>query len=132
MSTNSALTDLPIRAFPTAQHFESFLEDEHSTAPGIYLKFAKKSSGIATVTPSEAVETALCFGWIDGRANSIDECWFTVRYTPRRKKSIWSQKNVQTVTRLIEEGRMRPAGHAAVNAAKSDGSWQRAYAGPAT
>ena len=130
--TKPAPKDLPIRAFLSAQDLESFLDREHITAPGFYLKLAKKSSGIVSVTASEAVETALCFGWIDGRANSIDESWYTVRYTPRRQKSIWSQKNVQTVTRLIEAGRMRPAGIAAVNAAKADGRWERAYAGPAT
>lgn len=124
--------DLPTHAFPSAASFEAFLECEHTTAPGIYLKFAKKASDIPSITGAEAVEVALCFGWIDGRANSIDENWWTVRYTPRRAKSIWSQKNVGIVSKLIEEGRMRPAGLAAVEAAKSDGRWERAYAGPAT
>jgi uncharacterized protein YdeI (YjbR/CyaY-like superfamily) len=111
---------------------EAFLDREHTTAPGIFIKFAKKSSGIPSITAAEAVEVALCYGWIDGRANSIDNVWWKVRYTPRRAKSIWSQKNVGTVARLIEESRMRPAGLAAVDAAKADGRWDRAYAGPAT
>lgn len=124
--------DLPILAFPSVPSFEAFLEREHASAPGIHLKFAKKGSGIPSITWAEAVEVALCYGWIDGRANSIDDKWWMVRYTPRRAKSIWSQKNVTTVTRLIEEGRMRPAGLAVVEAAKAGGQWDRAYAGPAT
>jgi uncharacterized protein YdeI (YjbR/CyaY-like superfamily) len=131
-SPKPPLSDLPTHTFSCAEDFESFLEREHAAAPGFYLKVAKKSSGIATVSTSDAIETALCYGWIDGRVNSIDDCYFTVRYTPRRPKSIWSQKNVQTIARLIEQGRMRPPGLEAVNAAKADGRWERAYAGPAT
>lgn len=127
----SATPDLPTHAFPTAAAFDTFLEREHASAPGIYLKFAKKASGIPSITGAEAVEVALCYGWIDGRANSLDDKWWTIRFTPRRAKSIWSQKNVGTVARLIEDGRMRPAGLAAVEAAKADGRWDRAYAGPA-
>jgi uncharacterized protein YdeI (YjbR/CyaY-like superfamily) len=129
MSTTS---ELPKHAFPSVSSFEAFLEREHASAPGIYLKFAKKASGIPSITWAEAVEVALCYGWIDGRANSIDDKWWMVRYTPRRAKSIWSQKNVTTVAKLIEEGRMRPAGLAVIEAAKADGRWDRAYAGPAT
>ncbi|KAF2838264.1 hypothetical protein M501DRAFT_1005133 [Patellaria atrata CBS 101060] len=124
--------DLPVRPFSSEKEFETFLEKEHTTTPGIYLKLAKKASGIPSISSAEAVETALCFGWIDGRANGFDNDWWLVRYTPRRSKSIWSQKNVNTVARLLEEGRMRPAGIAAVDAAKADGRWDRAYAGPAT
>ncbi|OKP13064.1 hypothetical protein PENSUB_1164 [Penicillium subrubescens] len=124
-------SDLPIHPFPTPQALETFLETNHTTLPGFYLKLAKKSSGIPSITAPDAVETALCFGWIDGRANTLDENYWLVRYTPRRAKSIWSQKNVDTVTRLIGEGRMRPAGLAAVDAAKEDGRWERAYKGPA-
>lgn len=125
-------SDLPIYAFPTAQELEVFLEKEHLSAPGFHLKLAKKSSGIKSISAAEAVETALCFGWIDGRANGFDKDWWLVRYTPRRPKSIWSKKNVNTISRLVEAGRMRPAGLAAVEAAKADGRWERAYAGPAT
>ncbi|KAF1918834.1 hypothetical protein BDU57DRAFT_121450 [Ampelomyces quisqualis] len=124
--------ELPKYAFPSVLSFEAFLEREHASAPGIHLKFAKKASGIPSITCAEAVEVALCYGWIDGRAHSIDDKWWTVRYTPRRAKSIWSQKNVTTVARLIEEGRMKPAGITVVEAAKADGRWDRAYAGPAT
>ncbi|KAJ5662948.1 hypothetical protein N7507_003679 [Penicillium longicatenatum] len=125
-------SDLPIHSFSTAQALEVFLEREHATAPGFYLKLAKKASGIPSVSALQAVETALCFGWIDGRANAFDKDWWLVRYTPRRARSIWSQKNVNTVNRLVENGRMRPAGLLEVEAAKADGRWERAYAGPAT
>lgn len=124
-------TDLPIHAFASAPEFETFLEKNHTTAGGVYLKLAKKSSGIASITASEAVEVALCFGWIDGRANGLDEKFWLVRYTPRRAKSLWSAKNVGTVARLVEAGRMRRAGLEAVEAAKRDGRWERAYDGPA-
>lgn len=125
-------SDLPIYSFTSAQELEVFLEREHTTARGFYLKLAKKASGIPSVSAPQAVETALCFGWIDGRANGFDKNWRLVRYTPRRTRSIWSQKNVNTINRLIDTGRMRPAGLAEVEAAKSDGRWERAYAGSAT
>ncbi|RDW70517.1 YdeI/OmpD-associated family protein [Aspergillus mulundensis] len=124
-------TDLPIHTFPTAASFSSFLSENHKTLPGLHLKLAKKSSGIASISAPEAVEVALCHGWIDGRANALDEKYWLVRYTPRRSKSMWSAKNVATVGRLIEEGRMTDAGMEAVEAAKRDGRWERAYDGPA-
>ncbi|KAL8687835.1 MAG: hypothetical protein Q9218_006102 [Villophora microphyllina] len=132
MPTKPLPSDLPIRSFSTATDFEHFLESEHASAPGIYAKFAKKSSGITSISAAEAVEIALCFGWIDGRINKFNDDWWLVRYTPRRPKSIWSQKNVITIGRLLDEGRMRPAGIVAVKAAKADGRWERAYAGSAT
>ena len=132
MPTKALPTDLPIHPFASASDFENFLEREHATAPGIHLKFAKKASGIASISGREAVEVALCFGWIDGQAKSVDDKYYLIRYTPRRPKSIWSKINVETVSRLTEAGRMRPAGIAAVEAAKADGRWDRAYAGPAT
>jgi len=124
--------EFPVQAFPTCTDFETFLEREHATALGLYVKLAKKNSGTPSITAAEAVEVALCYGWIDGRANACDETWWTVRYTPRRANSMWSQKNVRTVARLIETGRMRAAGLAAIDAAKADGQWDRAYAGSAT
>ncbi|KAI4183659.1 MAG: hypothetical protein L6R41_005269 [Letrouitia leprolyta] len=132
MSLKALPSDLPIHSFGSPQELEAFLDREHATAPGFHLKLAKKSSGISSVSAADAVEIALTFGWIDGRANSFDNNWWLVRYTPRRPKSIWSQKNVKTVARLMEEGKMRPAGITAVEAAKADGRWERAYAGPAT
>ncbi|KAL4886694.1 hypothetical protein BJY04DRAFT_213450 [Aspergillus karnatakaensis] len=124
-------TDLPTHTFPSATDFESFLETNHTTLPGFYLKLAKKSSGIPSITSSEAVIVALCFGWIDGRAQSIDSDYWIVRYTPRRAKSMWSAKNVGTITELMAQGRVREKGLQAVEAAKADGRWGRAYDGPA-
>ncbi|KAL9625660.1 MAG: hypothetical protein Q9160_000374 [Pyrenula sp. 1 TL-2023] len=132
MPAKAPPSDLPIYSFPSTKELETFLEREHAAVPGFHLKFAKKLSGIASVSAAEAVEIALCFGWIDGQANGFDDQHWLVRYTPRRPKSIWSQKNVSTIGRLLEEGRVRPAGLAAVEAAKADGRWERAYAGPAT
>ncbi|MBB3677607.1 YdeI/OmpD-associated family protein [Modestobacter versicolor] len=120
------------RAFATPADFDAWLAAEHDRAPGLFLKMAKKASGIPSITAPEAVEVALCHGWIDGRGNRVDDVWFTVRYTPRRPRSVWSQKNVQTVARLVADGRMRPAGMAQVEAAQADGRWERAYAGSAT
>jgi uncharacterized protein YdeI (YjbR/CyaY-like superfamily) len=121
-----------VRPFASATEFEAWLDEEHERAPGVYVQIAKKAAGIPSITAAEAVEVALCFGWIDGRGNRVDDDWFTVRYTPRRPTSVWSQKNVATVARLVADGRMRPAGLAAVQAARDDGRWDRAYAGPAT
>ncbi|MFQ1002157.1 YdeI/OmpD-associated family protein [Modestobacter sp. SSW1-42] len=120
------------RAFATPAEFDAWLTAEHDRAPGLFVLMARKASGIPSITAPEAVEVALCHGWIDGRGNRVDDVWFTVRYTPRRPRSVWSQKNVATVARLVADGRMRPAGLAAVEAAQADGRWDRAYAGPAT
>ena len=125
-------TTFESRAFPSAEDFDAWLAVEHDRAPGLFLRIAKKSSGIPSITAAEAVEVALCHGWIDGRGNRVDDDWFTVRYTPRRPRSVWSQKNVDTVARLVADGRMRPAGLAPVEAARADGRWDRAYAGSAT
>ena len=126
-------TDLPIHSFASPTEFEAFLDREHLEGAGCYIKLAKKASGIRSITAPEAVEVCLCFGWIDGGGGgSIDETWWLIRYTPRRPKSIWSTKNTNTVARLTEEGKMRPAGLAAVATAKKDGRWYRAYDGPAT
>jgi len=125
-------TDLPVLPFADQSALEAWLEAEHSTAAGLYVKIAKKGSGVPSVNWEQMVEVLLCFGWIDGRANRVDDRFYVQRVTPRRPRSVWSQKNVATVERLIAEGRMRPAGLAAVEAAKADGRWERAYAGPAT
>ncbi|MFW3172131.1 YdeI/OmpD-associated family protein [Geodermatophilus sp. CPCC 206100] len=125
-------TDLPVLAFPDQAALEEWLEAEHGSAPGLYVKLAKKDAGVPSVTYAELVESALCFGWIDGRSNRLDERFYLQRITPRRPRSIWSQKNVAAVEALTAAGRMRPAGLAAVEAARADGRWERAYAGPAT
>ncbi|WP_040338770.1 YdeI/OmpD-associated family protein [Candidatus Blastococcus massiliensis] len=125
-------TDLPVLPFADQTALEAWLEEHHETAPGLYVKIAKKGTGIPSIAWAGMVEVLLCFGWIDGRANRIDDTWYVQRITPRRPKSVWSAKNVTTVERLTAEERMRPAGLAAVEAAKADGRWERAYAGPAT
>lgn len=119
--------DLPVLPFRTQADWESWLEDNHSEAAGVWLKIAKKASGIETVTHLEALDVALCFGWIDGQRNGLDETWFLQRFTPRRARSRWSQANRDNVERLIAEGRMRPAGMREVERAKQDGRWDAAY-----
>jgi uncharacterized protein YdeI (YjbR/CyaY-like superfamily) len=128
----TAPSDLPVHRFGDQAAFEAWLEAEHERSPGIYVVIAKKGAPEPTLKQSEMVESLLCFGWIDGRANRLDDHHFTVRVTPRRAKSVWSRKNVEWVGRLMEAGRMRPAGLAAVEAARADGRWERAYAGSAT
>jgi uncharacterized protein YdeI (YjbR/CyaY-like superfamily) len=121
-----------VLAFADQAALEEWLEAEHATAPGVYVRLAKKGSGVPSVTYAELVESALCFGWIDGRSQRLDETSYLQRITPRRPRSTWSQKNVAAVEALTAAGRMRPAGLAQVEAARADGRWERAYAGPAT
>jgi uncharacterized protein YdeI (YjbR/CyaY-like superfamily) len=125
-------TDLPVIGFPDQAALEAWLETEAATAPGVYVKLAKKGAGVPSVTYAELVESCLCFGWIDGRSNRLDDSFYLQRITPRRARSVWSQKNVDAVEALILAGRMRPTGLAAVDAARADGRWERAYAGSAT
>ena len=125
-------TDLPVLGFPDQAALEAWLEAESATAPGLYVKLAKKSAGVPSVSYAELVESCLCFGWIDGRSNRLDEDFYLQRITPRRARSVWSQKNVDMVETLTLAGRMRPGGLAAVDAARADGRWERAYAGSAT
>jgi uncharacterized protein YdeI (YjbR/CyaY-like superfamily) len=119
--------DLPIVSFATALEWERWLEEHHGSAAGAWLKFAKKGSGAESVSQAEAVEVALCFGWIDGQAAPHDEAAWLQRYTPRRSRSKWSQINRDKAMRLIAEGRMRPAGLEEVERAKNDGRWEAAY-----
>ena len=125
-----ATDDLPTLAFPSQAAWEEWLERNHEQSPGVWLKIAKKASGIETVTHLEALEVALCFGWIDGQRNRFDDEWFLQRFTPRRARSKWSQINRGSVERLIEQGRVRPAGLREVERAKADGRWDAAYASP--
>jgi uncharacterized protein YdeI (YjbR/CyaY-like superfamily) len=127
-----ASDDLPVLAFATQAELEQWLEQEHATAPGVYVRLAKKGAGVASVSYAELVESCLCFGWIDGISRRLDDRFYVQRITPRRARSVWSQKNVEAVEALTAAGRMRPAGLAAVEAARADGGWERAYAGSAT
>ena len=119
----------PLIAFSDAAAFECWLEEHQYDTTGLWLKIAKKASGIASVTYDEAVDVALCFGWIDGLINRYDDAWYVQRFSPRRPRSIWSKINTQKVQALTEAGRMRPSGLAEVDKAKSDGRWQAAYSG---
>lgn len=123
-------TDYPLERFETPRAFERWLSKNHAKVDGIRLEIAKKASGIASVTYAEALEIALCYGWIDGQSKSIDEQWYWQRFTPRRKKSLWSKRNRDIVARLIDEGRMKPAGQAEIDRAKADGRWDQAYDSP--
>lgn len=124
--------DYPLKAFKTATSFETWLAKNHATADGIRVKIAKKSSGIRSITFAEALDIALCYGWIDGQSKGLDEQWYWQRFTPRRKRSLWSKRNRENVERLIAEGRMQPAGQAEIDRAKADGRWDAAYDSPAT
>ncbi len=115
------------RAFATAADFEAWLEKEHARADEVWLKIAKKASGIESVTHAEALEVALCFGWIDGQRKAYDSDWFLQRFTPRRPGSKWSQINRDKVEALITAGRMRPAGMREYDAARDDGRLAKAY-----
>jgi len=122
--------DLPIRTFASRQDWADWLAAHAEDAPGVWIRFAKKASGIASVTYDEALEAALCFGWIDGQVKRFDERYFLQRFTPRRRRSVWSKRNVGIVERLSREGRMQPRGLREVECAKADGRWEAAYDGP--
>lgn len=118
--------------FKSARAFETWLKQHHATSPGLWLKIAKRRADEASVTYLEAVEIALCWGWIDGQKKGLDEQYFLQRFTPRRARSVWSRVNVDKVAALIEAGRMKAPGLAQVEAAKADGRWARAYDGART
>lgn len=122
----------PTMLFESQREWEDWLEEHVSDAAGAWLKLAKKGSGARSVTYAEAVESALCFGWIDGQAAALDDQFWLQRYTPRRPKSGWSKVNREKVERLIADGRMRPAGLRQVELARADGRWDAAYDGQRT
>jgi uncharacterized protein YdeI (YjbR/CyaY-like superfamily) len=118
---------LPVVAFASQAEWQAWLEANHESVPGVWVKLAKMGSGIQSVSYAEAVEVALCYGWIDGLARRADDdCWLQ-RFTPRRARSKWSKINRDKATRLIESGQMRPAGLREVERAKADGRWEAAY-----
>lgn len=121
--------DLPILLFASKGELEAWLEESHAAAEGLWLKIAKKGSGVESVDYAEALELALCFGWIDSQKRGFDESFFLQRFTPRRPRGKWSQINRAKAEELIAAGAMRPAGLAEVEAAKADGRWDAAYAG---
>jgi len=117
-----------IKTFRTEAAFESWLRKNHARETEVWLRIYKKYSGIPSITPAQALDVVLCWGWIDAIRKSFDDESFLQRYTPRRKKSIWSQINRDHVTRLTAAGRMTPHGQKQVDAAKADGRWDAAYA----
>lgn len=119
-----------IRAFKTQDALESWLKTNHAKESELYLRIYKKDTGIATVTYAQALDVALCWGWIDGIKKSHDDKSFLQRFTPRKSKSRWSQINREHVKRLIVAGRMTPFGQKQIDAAKTDGRWEAAYASP--
>ena len=121
--------ELPTLRFASASELERWLEHWHERSPGLWLQFAKKGTGVASVTYAEAVELALCFGWIDGQRLALDATFFRQRFTPRGPRSRWSQINRDKATALAHAGRMRPAGSAQVARATADGRWEAAYPG---
>ncbi|MCO6452860.1 MAG: YdeI/OmpD-associated family protein [Caldilineales bacterium] len=118
---------LPVIHFNSENEWERWLEAEHAQAQGLWLKLAKKDSGIPTVSYAEAVDVALCFGWIDGQKAAFDESYWLQRFTPRRSRSKWSQKNRARAEELMALGRMRAPGLRVIEAAKADGRWEAAY-----
>ncbi len=126
-------TDLPVERFASQAAWEAWLGKHHGSSAGLRLELAKKDSGVPSVTHAEAVESALCYGWIDGQGTTADDPRFwRLRFTPRRRRSKWSRINCAAVERLQAEGRLQPAGLREVEAAKADGRWDAAYASQRT
>lgn len=119
--------DYTILSFKTPKAFEKWLAKNHHKCNGFWLRYFKKDSEEKSITYKEAVDEALCFGWIDGQSKPYDETSWLQKFTPRREKSIWSKRNTENITRLTALGKMQPAGLAEVEKAKADGRWERAY-----
>lgn len=127
-----AKTEQPVLFFATPADLEAWMGEHAEESEGIWLKFAKKDSGIESVVYAEAVEIALSYGWIDGQAKRLDDHHYLQRFTPRRSRSKWSKINREKAERLVADGRMRPAGLREVERAKEDGRWDAAYDSPST
>jgi len=125
-------TDLPILPFGNKKKWADWLAKQHAKVAGVWLKIAKKDAGIPSVTYEEALEVALCYGWIDGQKKGFDEEYWLQKFTPRGSKSIWSRINTEKAERLIASGEMKPAGLKAIELAKADGRWEAAYEGQKT
>lgn len=123
-------TEYPVITCRSQKEWHKWLDKNHSKLNGMWLRFFKKSSDTKSVNYKEAVDEALCYGWIDGQAKSFDENSWIQKYTPRRAKSIWSKRNIENISRLEKEGRMKPAGLKAVEDAKQDGRWEQGYDSP--
>jgi uncharacterized protein YdeI (YjbR/CyaY-like superfamily) len=121
------LNTIPTIEFKTAETFETWLEKNYGNSNGLWLKIFKKDSGKKTISYAEALDVALCYGWIDGQKEAFDEQAWLQKFCPRRAKSIWSKINIGHVERLINGGRMKPEGLKAIEKAKADGRWEKAY-----
>ncbi|MGV9253715.1 YdeI/OmpD-associated family protein [Streptomyces sp. NPDC003697] len=119
--------DAEMLHFPAEEDLEHWLEEHHALSSGVWLKIAKKGSGIPSVNSTQALDVALCYGWIPGQRKSLDERFFLQKLTPRRSRSVWSMVNIRKVEALIEAGRMREPGLAEIRAAQADGRWAAAY-----
>ncbi len=120
-------TDLPIQSFASKTKWAEWLAKQHDKSAGVWLKLAKKDSGIPSVTYDEALDVALCYGWIDGQKKGFDDEHWLQKFTPRGPKSIWSKINTEKAERLIAAGEMKPAGLKVIEAARQDGRWDAAY-----
>lgn len=121
----------PILQLASPEEWEAWLDAEHASSDGVWLKFAKKGSGVTTVVYAEALDVALCYGWIDSQVMTFDERFYLQRFTPRRARSKWSKINVEKIEALTKSGRMKPAGLEQVELAKADGRWDASYPSPA-
>lgn len=120
------MAELPILPFESAEAWERWLAEHHTQTDGLWVKIAKKASGVPSVSYDEALDAALCYGWIDGQRKAFDATHYIQRFTPRRRRSQWSKRNVDKIAALTAAGRMQPAGLAQVEAAKRDGRWEAA------
>ena len=127
MAQTEMLNNLPVVLFEQQKDWEQWLEKYHDSSPGLWMKIAKKASGVQSVSYAEALDSALCHGWIDGQRKSYGDAVYLQKFTPRRPKSIWSKINREKVLKLMEQKRMKPAGLLAVESAQADGRWQAAY-----
>src|ERR1700730_1913971 len=128
--SKEARTELSVRGFASEAAFEKWLQTNHTHSPGLWLRFFKKSATRKVLAHKGALDVALCYGWIDGQLKRFDNSSYLHKFTPRGARSVWSKVNREHVERLTKENRMRPAGLAAVVAAKKDGRWEKAYDSP--
>jgi uncharacterized protein YdeI (YjbR/CyaY-like superfamily) len=131
-TTTKSPDEKPIVEFKTKSAWTRWLEKNHAASPGVWLRLSKKGSGVRSVSRDEALDSALCYGWIDGQSRSEGDATWLQKFTPRGKRSIWSKINREKVQVLIEAGEMRPAGLAEIERAKQDGRWDAAYDSPKT
>jgi len=126
-STRKTQNEIPVKLFKTQKDWAAWLDKQYAKSAGVWLQIAKKTGKLKTVTYAEAVEVALCYGWIDGQGKGLDESAYLQKFTPRGPRSIWSKINRTKAEALIKSGRMQPAGRAAIDRAKKNGQWDAAY-----